>query len=251
MIIVCPPCWYSSQIECTVPGGCVVVVANQHGDTTKLPLQLAARREIDIRGVYRVRAARYHVGEGTTTPEPPPLAVTHCTASGCVGVLYLHGGPLQYRNTFHTARALVARGVVRVAPLISHRFPLQRANDAFRQLAAGEAGKVLILPNTSKAAVSDGRHTPNHERGADGAQLTACWRGSAPAVAILPTATNSGSQCTACGRLSRADSTAAASGHASTSAAEVAATNADTPPSLTPHTHAAAPAHVSPARSKL
>lgn len=53
----------------------------------------------------------------------------------------------QYCNSFDTARALVASGAVPVASLISHRFELHQANDAFRQLAAGEAGKVLIMPN--------------------------------------------------------------------------------------------------------
>ncbi len=49
-------------------------------------------------------------------------------------------------ETWYRTRWLLESGVVDVRPLITHRYPLEEFETAFRQLAAGEACKVVLYP---------------------------------------------------------------------------------------------------------
>ena len=49
-------------------------------------------------------------------------------------------------RTWQQATALLATGMVDVAPVITHRFPLDRFEEAFQTIASGRSGKVILLP---------------------------------------------------------------------------------------------------------
>ena len=51
-------------------------------------------------------------------------------------------------RTWQQTSTLIATGMVDVAPIITHRFPLEQYEEAFDVVASGAAGKVLLLPNT-------------------------------------------------------------------------------------------------------
>ena len=55
-------------------------------------------------------------------------------------------GSFALRYTFHDAIALLASGAVDVAPLVSHRFPIEGFAEALALAASGEAMKVQIEP---------------------------------------------------------------------------------------------------------
>ena len=44
---------------------------------------------------------------------------------------------------------LLATGMVDVTPVITHRFPLERFEEAFEVTASGRSGKVILLPGSS------------------------------------------------------------------------------------------------------
>ena len=72
--------------------------------------------------------------------EPAPLDVT-VMAQKEINFL----GSYAYINEFEEAVSLVASGKVRLAPLISHVFPLEQVNEAFEmQLNAAESVKVVL-----------------------------------------------------------------------------------------------------------
>jgi len=50
-------------------------------------------------------------------------------------------------RTWQQMTALLATGMVDVAPVITHRFPLDRFEEAFEVMESGRAGKVILLPN--------------------------------------------------------------------------------------------------------
>ena len=50
-------------------------------------------------------------------------------------------------KTWQQTSALLASGMVDVTPVITHRFPLERFEDAFETLVSGRSGKVILLPN--------------------------------------------------------------------------------------------------------
>jgi threonine 3-dehydrogenase len=50
-------------------------------------------------------------------------------------------------RTWQQMTALLATGMVDVAPVITHRFPLERFEEAFGVMESGRAGKVILLPN--------------------------------------------------------------------------------------------------------
>ena len=52
-------------------------------------------------------------------------------------------------RTWHQMTTLLATGMVDVRPVITHRFPLEKFEDAFEAVASGRAGKVILLPNPS------------------------------------------------------------------------------------------------------
>lgn len=56
-------------------------------------------------------------------------------------------GSMIYQDEFPEALALVARGAVRTRALITHRFPLERINDAFAAHRDATAIKVAVLPD--------------------------------------------------------------------------------------------------------
>ena len=49
-------------------------------------------------------------------------------------------------RTWQQTTTLLSTGRVDVAPLITHRFPLERFEDAFATAASGESAKVILLP---------------------------------------------------------------------------------------------------------
>lgn len=49
-------------------------------------------------------------------------------------------------QTWHQMRALLATGAVDLAPLITHRFPLDQFQAAFDVMRSGEGGKIILLP---------------------------------------------------------------------------------------------------------
>ncbi len=49
-------------------------------------------------------------------------------------------------ETWYQARGLLRSGAVDLSPLVTHRFPLQEYEAAFRLMASGECGKVILLP---------------------------------------------------------------------------------------------------------
>jgi threonine 3-dehydrogenase len=49
-------------------------------------------------------------------------------------------------KTWQQTTALIATGMVDVAPVITHRFPLDRFEEAFDVMASGRAAKVILLP---------------------------------------------------------------------------------------------------------
>jgi D-arabinitol dehydrogenase (NADP+) len=55
-------------------------------------------------------------------------------------------GSFALRFTFHEAMALLESGAVDVAPLLSHRFPIERFGEALRLAGSGDALKVQIHP---------------------------------------------------------------------------------------------------------
>lgn len=103
------PAALAACTRATRPGGCLVVVANQKGPETTVPLQELTRREIDLRGIFR------------------------------------------YRGLYPTAIRLVAGGRIDLKPLVTHRFPLDRVQEAFEALSGGEAVKVVVgIDSTAK-----------------------------------------------------------------------------------------------------
>jgi threonine 3-dehydrogenase len=50
-------------------------------------------------------------------------------------------------RTWQQMTALLATGLVDVAPVITHRFPLDRFDEAFDVMASGRSGKVILLPD--------------------------------------------------------------------------------------------------------
>jgi len=91
-------------VKAAASGGIVCVVAN-FPDNVPIRLQEAARREIDILGVYR------------------------------------------YCNMYPSALALIASGKVDLKPLVSKKFGLNEANEAFEHFASGAPVKVIIQPS--------------------------------------------------------------------------------------------------------
>ncbi|CAK8680364.1 unnamed protein product [Clavelina lepadiformis] len=53
-------------------------------------------------------------------------------------------GVFRYCNTYPTAIQMLASGQVNVKPLVTHRFPLEKAEEAFHVARAGEGNKVMI-----------------------------------------------------------------------------------------------------------
>jgi threonine 3-dehydrogenase len=53
-------------------------------------------------------------------------------------------------RTWQQTTTLLATGMVDVTPVITHRFPLERFEEAFEVMASGRSGKVILLPGTSK-----------------------------------------------------------------------------------------------------
>jgi threonine 3-dehydrogenase len=49
-------------------------------------------------------------------------------------------------RTWQQTTALLATGMVDVGPVITHRFPLERFQDAFEVMASGRSGKIILLP---------------------------------------------------------------------------------------------------------
>jgi threonine 3-dehydrogenase len=49
-------------------------------------------------------------------------------------------------RTWEQTTTLLATGMVDVTPVITHRFPLARFEEAFRAVASGRSGKVILLP---------------------------------------------------------------------------------------------------------
>lgn len=75
-------------------------------------------------------------------------------------------GVYRYCNLYPTALALVASGAVDVKPLISRRFEMRAANDAFSFFATGEPIKVIIVPTPAQA---DGKATGDVVQSSDDA----------------------------------------------------------------------------------
>ncbi|CAK8680365.1 unnamed protein product [Clavelina lepadiformis] len=53
-------------------------------------------------------------------------------------------GVMRYCNTYPTAIQMLASGQINVKPLVTHRFPLEKAEEAFHVAKAGEGIKVMI-----------------------------------------------------------------------------------------------------------
>jgi threonine 3-dehydrogenase len=51
-------------------------------------------------------------------------------------------------RTWQQTTTLLSTGRVDVAPIITHRFPLERFEEAFETTASGRSGKVILLPGT-------------------------------------------------------------------------------------------------------
>jgi threonine 3-dehydrogenase len=49
-------------------------------------------------------------------------------------------------RTWQQVTTLLATGMVDVAPVITHRFPLDRFGEAFDVMRSGRSGKVILLP---------------------------------------------------------------------------------------------------------
>jgi threonine 3-dehydrogenase len=49
-------------------------------------------------------------------------------------------------RTWQQTTTLLSTGRVDVAPIITHRFPLERFEEAFETTASGRSGKVILLP---------------------------------------------------------------------------------------------------------
>jgi threonine 3-dehydrogenase len=54
-------------------------------------------------------------------------------------------------RTWQQTTTLLATGMVDAAPVITHRFPLERFEEAFEITASGRSGKVILLPQASGA----------------------------------------------------------------------------------------------------
>ena len=48
-------------------------------------------------------------------------------------------------ETWYQATGLQRSGSVDLMPLVTHRFPIERFQDAFAQMDSGESGKVVML----------------------------------------------------------------------------------------------------------
>ncbi len=49
-------------------------------------------------------------------------------------------------ETWYQGRGLIASGAVDLRPLVTHRFPLERYEEAFETMASGRSGKVMLVP---------------------------------------------------------------------------------------------------------
>jgi threonine 3-dehydrogenase len=49
-------------------------------------------------------------------------------------------------ETWYQARGLLRSGAVDLSPLVTHRFPLERFEEAFALMTSGQCGKVVLLP---------------------------------------------------------------------------------------------------------
>jgi len=59
-------------------------------------------------------------------------------------------GSFRYRGSYPKALALVASGIVNVKPLITHRFPLMRAREAFELAESGADGAIKVAIDVDK-----------------------------------------------------------------------------------------------------
>jgi threonine 3-dehydrogenase len=106
------------------------------------------------------------VFEATGNPKSIPQALDMVRPGGKVIMIGIHSGPAEFDptwavrqrksligsygyplSTWRRAIALMASGRVDVEPVITHRLPLERAEEGFKLALAKEAGKVLFSPN--------------------------------------------------------------------------------------------------------
>ena len=52
-------------------------------------------------------------------------------------------------RTWQQTTTLLGTGMVDVTPVITHRFPLERFEEAFDVMASGRSGKVILSPRPS------------------------------------------------------------------------------------------------------
>jgi 2-desacetyl-2-hydroxyethyl bacteriochlorophyllide A dehydrogenase len=106
------------------------------------------------------------VFEATGNPKSIPQGLDMLRPGGKVIMIGIHSGPAEFDptwavrqrksligsyiynpDTWQRAIALMAAGRVDVTPVITHRLPLERAEEGFQLALRKEAGKILFAPN--------------------------------------------------------------------------------------------------------
>jgi threonine dehydrogenase-like Zn-dependent dehydrogenase len=106
------------------------------------------------------------VFEATGNPKSIPQALDMLKPGGKVIMIGIHSGPAEFEptwavrqrksligsyiytpQTWRRAITLMASGRVDVEPVITHRLPLDRAEEGFQLALKKEAGKILFAPN--------------------------------------------------------------------------------------------------------
>jgi len=124
-----------------------------------------AKKAVELTGGGR-EAGLDLVFEATGNPKSIPQALDMIRPGGKVIMIGIHSGPAEFDptatvrqrkslvgsyvytpQTWQRAITLMALGRVDVGPVITHRLPLDRAEEGFELALAKEAGKVLFYPN--------------------------------------------------------------------------------------------------------
>ncbi len=172
LITGCGPIGLMAVPVCRMAGAAAVIASDVRASRLDLAGRLGANLTVDAgRGGVAGRVFEFTSGEGVDVVlemSGHPAAVKDALASvrpgGWVGLLGLPGAPMELDlagqvvfkavrlegifgrrlwRTWEQMAALLRRGLD-VAPVITHRLPLERFKEAFEALEAGDAGKVVF-----------------------------------------------------------------------------------------------------------
>jgi 2-desacetyl-2-hydroxyethyl bacteriochlorophyllide A dehydrogenase len=160
-------------------GAGLIIMAGTSGDTRRFELAekcgadviVDVEKEDPVRKVTEITGTGAKFGldivfEATGNPKSISQALDMLKPGGKLVMIGIHSGPAEFDptwavrqrksligsyiytpDTWRRAIALMASGRVDVEPVITHRLPLERAEEGFQLALKKEAGKILFAPN--------------------------------------------------------------------------------------------------------